>query len=115
MTRLSDQPPVAAVLQKFQGAQIVDVRRPAAEDEAPLPEAQRASKGKSLGWLAGLAEGEAHRLRQRQEDLVASGDRAFPDPDAIVRADGFEAISEILKYASGNQTIIAELRKRVTA
>jgi hypothetical protein len=109
MSRLANRAPVKAVLEKFPGSEIVDARRPAKEDEAPTP-GLASGKGKSLSSLADLVDAEAHRIRCRQDALIESGDREAPHANAVIRAESFEAIARILKFASGDQVIKERLR-----
>lgn len=106
--RISDIPAVAAVLARFPGAQLTDVRVNNRKASAATMAKARASY--SLAALADTAEAEAFRIDNVQQALVASGDRDEPHPDEMERACRFEAMARLFRRIAADQVILDRLR-----
>lgn len=108
VTALRERSLVAAVLEKFPGAQIVDVRRPALGNTEPAAYVPQASY--SLLALVKAARDEANRIDDTQEALVKAGDRAAADAGQLARRDQFEAIARLLERLRGDAVILERLK-----
>lgn len=110
MTQLSNDPAVSAVLAKFPGAEIGDVRN------VQPPETNAASAaGYSLAELAQVAKAECDRIVASQDALVAAGDRAEPHAGELERARKFEAIRRILDRVRNDQQTVDRLKQLAAA
>jgi hypothetical protein len=99
-------PAVAAALQKFPGAEIVDVREAPAESAAPA-EGQHIS----LAALAEELDAEARRIRAVQDGLVAEGDRDVAHPQQVYKARCFEASARVLNCIRQDEPMSKRLRE----
>jgi hypothetical protein len=106
VTAFREQPAVAAVLEQFPGAEIVDVRMSTEGSDAAPDGDDRVS----LAVLRDTALAEGRRIRAVQDGLVEQGDRKAPDAGQLAKARRFDAMGNVLDCCSFDTTIKERLR-----
>lgn len=100
---------LAAVREKFPGAELVDVRPP--PPAAPGPEPAPSAGHYSLGELAQCARDAADQIRRMQTWMVEAGLRPHPLAAALARADKFDALGRLADRVRADAAIIERLRR----
>lgn len=113
---LARAPAVAAVAERFPGAEVVDVRPFGDASRTVLDDASRSPRRHfPLSVLAATARAEADRIQAVQAELVRAGVRLAPDVGELERAAQFDQLARFADLAAGDEGLKARLRAIASA